>query len=428
MANIGINKSKDTYYTRCTTRTRHGKLARFNIPYVGSYVKNSNPPKPTRKRNSNAEAKALRLLQDIERCHAENLEANLTTVPNLHSAHIKLKEQLHKKKLVKLDDSDNELFTLKNFFKFCLSREEERVGAKSNSITIDTYNKWKNVARLATEYYSSISVHDIREITVDHANQYRDHRMTICASSTVQSEVKYLRNVFFERAIDRRLLHVNPFRKTKVTVNKSEVEDRRLVINPIILEQVDSVITNFNWRLYWNLVRWTGARASEPLKLKWKAVSFADGRIIMPAPKTAKMGVPQRKMPLYEGLLPILEEAFNRQNKPSPESYVIQDICNLPKSNREDKSRPAKNCGTDIKRFIKQAGVIPWPKPLQNLRVTREDELMKSEEYSAQAIHAFIGHSNQTYLKNYQACLTDEDFVPLSKRQNTDSAILEPAP
>tara|TARA_R110002020_G_scaffold52020_1_gene146705 strand:- start:580 stop:1755 length:1176 start_codon:yes stop_codon:yes gene_type:complete len=391
-------------------------------------VKNSNPPKPTRKRNSNAEAKVLRLLQDIETCHAENLEANLTTVPNLNSAHVKLKEQLHKQKLVKLDDSDNELFNMEKFFQFCIDRAEERVGAKSNSITRDTHSKWKNVARIATEYFSGEGVTDLREITVDHANAYRDHRLTIRASSTVQSEIKYLRHVFFEKAIDRRLLHANPFRKTKVIVKKSEIEDRRFVVNPIILEQVDSVITNFNWRLYWNLVRWTGSRASEPLKLKWKAVSFEDGRLIMPAPKTEKMGVPQRKMPLYDELLPILEEAFNRQNKPSPESYVVQDICNLPKSNREDKSRPAKNCGTDIKRFIKQAEVTPWPKPLQNLRVTREDELLKSGEYSTQAVHAFIGHSNQTYLKNYQASLTDEDFVPVSKRQNTDSEILEPAP
>ena len=427
MANIGTNRAKNTHYTRCTIRNRYGKLQRFSIPYVGSYVKNSNPPKPTRKRSSNAEAKILRLLQDIERCFTENIEANFNSVPALAGADEILKRKLVKHELVKLGESDAKLYKLDDFFEFCLDREELRIGAESNSITKSTFDKWHYTAAAAKDFFNHAGITDIRDVTPDHANEFRDHRLKNRAASTVHSDVKYLRTVFFKKAVDRRLLHINPFKKTKVILDKNQIADRRQVINPLILEKVGASITNFNWKLYWHLVRWTGARASEPLKLKWRAVCFGTRRITMPAPKTAKMGVPVRQLPIFDELLPILEEAFHRQKRPSPESYVVCDISNLPATNREDKSRPAKNLGTDINRFIRKAGVEPWAKPLQNLRVTREDELLKSGDYSDQAVHAFIGHSSQTYLKNYQAALTDQDFIPKSQRQRVSESVMEKA-
>jgi hypothetical protein len=50
------------------------------------------------------------------------------------------------------------------------------------------------------------------------------------------------------------------------------------------------------------------------------------------------------------------------------------------------------------------------------MRVTRENELMQSLEYRADAVHAFIGHSKDTCEANYKT-LSDDDFVPLSQRQ-----------
>ena len=57
----------------------------------------------------------------------------------------------------------------------------------------------------------------------------------------------------------------------------------------------------------------------------------------------------------------------------------------------------------------------PWPKPLQNLRVSRENELLQEGEYRADAIHAFIGHSEATFKSNYKK-LNDADFMPKSQR------------
>jgi hypothetical protein len=72
-----------------------------------------------------------------------------------------------------------------------------------------------------------------------------------------------------------------------------------------------------------------------------------------------------------------------------------------------------KNIGKD--RGVRER-LQAWPRLSQNMRVTRENELLQSLEYRADAVHAFIGHSKDTYEANYKT-LSDDDFVPLSQRQ-----------
>ncbi len=59
------------------------------------------------------------------------------------------------------------------------------------------------------------------------------------------------------------------------------------------------------------------------------------------------------------------------------------------------------------------------------MRVTRENELMQSLEYRTDAVHAFIGHSKDTYEANYKT-LSDDDFVPLSQRHFDRSTTQRP--
>ena len=105
-------------------------------------------------------------------------------------------------------------------------------------------------------------------------------------------------------------------------------------------------------------------------------------------------GKESRMIPMFPELKPYLEEAFE-QAAPETE-FVINRYrsCNA-------------NLRTQLMRIIKRAGMKPWPKPFQNLRSTRETELM--EKFPARVVCGWIGNSEAIALKHYLQ-VTDDDF------------------
>lgn len=97
---------------------------------------------------------------------------------------------------------------------------------------------------------------------------------------------------------------------------------------------------------------------------------------------------------MFSELKPCLEEAFE-QAAPGTE-FVINRYrsCNA-------------NLRTEFMRIIKRAGMKPWPKPFQNLRSTRETELM--EKFPAHVVCGWIGNSEAIALKHYLQ-VTDDHF------------------
>ena len=68
---------------------------------------------------------------------------------------------------------------------------------------------------------------------------------------------------------------------------------------------------------------------------------------------------------------------------------------------------PNQNLRTQLGRIIQKAGLTPWPRPFQNLRSTRETELM--EHYPAHVVCAWIGNSEAVARKHYLQ-VTDPHF------------------
>ena len=65
------------------------------------------------------------------------------------------------------------------------------------------------------------------------------------------------------------------------------------------------------------------------------------------------------------------------------------------------------NLRTQLNRIIKRAGLNPWPKPFQNLRSTRETELV--EKYPLHVVCSWIGNSQLVAAKHYLQ-VTDDHF------------------
>ncbi len=85
-------------------------------------------------------------------------------------------------------------------------------------------------------------------------------------------------------------------------------------------------------------------------------------------------------------LLPLLEDAFELAEDGS--EFVIERC--------RDKGN---NPRTQLNRIIRKAGVSPWPKLWQNLRSSRETELV--DQYPVQAVTAWLGNSPAVALRHY---------------------------
>ncbi len=134
---------------------------------------------------------------------------------------------------------------------------------------------------------------------------------------------------------------------------------------------------------------------SESLALKWGDIDWANNRVRVPSPKTEHIpGKESRIIPMFPELRPYLEKAFE-QAEPGTE-YVITryrggDV----------------NLRTQLERIIKRAGLQPWGKIWQNLRSTRETELMES--YPAHVVCQWIGNSEAVAKRHYLQ-VTDDHF------------------
>ena len=307
--------------------------------------------------------------------------------------------------------------------------EKDQLSCDAGYLVQSTVEKRKRVVKRFLEYIErehKTKDYDIRKIDFKIAEGFRDFRLleNEISEHFVRAEIKWIRG-YFRKITTNGLIKRNPFDGVKVSI-KLDQDDRRVFIPSILLDEIEAWLKKHkrhSWYVYWALVRWTGCRKTECLQLKWSDIDWTNETISMPSPKTRRTGKTHRKMPIYidSPLLEILEDLFDYQGEPK-KGYVVRNLLRLGDNERDGVKWEQKNPSTSLEWFIIQAGVAPWAKLMQNLRVTRENELLQSGEYRPEAIHQFIGHSRKTFEANYTR-LNDDDFKPRS-RLKTEIVIL----
>lgn len=125
--------------------------------------------------------------------------------------------------------------------------------------------------------------------------------------------------------------------------------------------------------------------------IQWGDVDWEKDRIRVDSPKTGPHTIPN-----FPELRPHLEKAWDEA--PEGTEYVIT------------RYRDANaNLRTQLTRIIKKAKLSPWPKLFQNLRSTRETELL-NEGWKIHQVCAWIGNSQPVALEHYLQ-VTDADFA-----------------
>ncbi|MDG2469176.1 MAG: tyrosine-type recombinase/integrase [Pirellulaceae bacterium] len=319
---------------------------------------------------------------------------------------------------------------LVRYFGFEFSRTKKGSSKKSTDFLVQDVSR-KHIASCGT---------DIREITEETIEEYILFRKTHDeASQEYIKKEKGRISGYFKKACKRKLITINPVADITISVDATEKGRNRVVVPAEKLDRIESWYEQqevkyeaenkpkrlrlrfHGYRIFFLLHRYIGNRKNEILQLRWSDIKTEERvqKIQLRQPKTEKKSGKYREMPIYAELIPILKAEAAYQEKVdgvSPwgsDTFVVRWILNLHDNNRSKVIWRNVNPSTDLAKHIKKAGVERWAKLSQNLRVTREHELLRQGKYSQAAIHAFIGHDPATYESWYKT-MTEDDFLPLS--------------
>ncbi len=236
----------------------------------------------------------------------------------------------------------------------------------------------------------------IDRVTVADADSYRAHMIgSGLARATVAKRLRYARH-FFEVAKRRGMVRSNPFEHMKRGTITTNPERRVFVPGEIVQKVIDS-IPDPQWKLLIALGRWGGLRVpSEALALTWRDVDFAGKRFVVRASKTEHhQGGGVRIVPMFPELVEPFQAVFDTALE--GDTYVITRYRSA-----------GQNLRTQFLRYIEAAGAKPWPKPWQNLRVSRATEL--ADEFPSHVCAGWLGHS-EVVADSFYRMTTDEHFA-----------------
>lgn len=223
------------------------------------------------------------------------------------------------------------------------------------------------------------------------------------AVATISMFIKKARQ-FFADAVDRELLAKNPFKAVKAGVQVNAARMRYVPVATV--EAVMAKAPSLQCKLVLALARYAGLRCpSELVSLTWADVNFEDNKIHLCSSKTKKQGKGERFVPINVRLASLLTKALSAA--PERSQKVVLGI--------DDST----NMRTQIERFCEAAGVSPWPKALQNLRLSCETDWMVSDGVALAC--KWSGNTPEVAMRHYHL-VRDEDFERVRLRSADSSA------
>jgi integrase len=256
----------------------------------------------------------------------------------------------------------------------------------------NTVRNYKTTKRLLVEHFGGDQ--PIRMINSGHAKDYREWLLKKYARATVAREVKRARQ-FFEYAKDCGSIETNPFIKVKAGSQKN-TKRKAFVGGQVVAKVLESLPDNL-WRLALVLTRYGGLRIpSEISRLTWADIDWAGRCFTLHVPKKEHIdGHETRVVPIFPEVEPYLRQAFDEA--PAGSLHVLPT-----------RFHNEGYVYAGVKRAVKLVGVEKWPKLLQNLRASRETELML--QYPAHIVHAWLGNSKEVAEDHY-LMVTPEDIM-----------------
>ena len=204
---------------------------------------------------------------------------------------------------------------------------------------------------------------------------------------------------FFAAAVHRGLIEKNPFAHIRGLTVRPNLE-RRMFVPAESVNRILDTIPCPQFRLLVALARWSGLRIpTEALALRWSDIDLPNGRMIVRSPKTAHhKGGGVRIVPVFPEVRPFLQELWDSLPEGAPDRVFTRF---------RDGNGTGLNLRTQFNRYCERAGVVPWPKPFQNMRASRATEL--ADMFPSHVCAAWLGHTERIADTFYRS-VTDAHF------------------
>ena len=198
---------------------------------------------------------------------------------------------------------------------------------------------------------------------------------------------------FFRAAVKNGLIDRNPFEDEVSTVTGN---DERLFLVPAeSIERCIEVTPCEDWRIILAFARYAGMRSHETRIQRWDHIDFSNRTMTVRSYKNSRIGVELvlRKCPIFPELMPHLMRA--KKLAPDDAEYV------------QTRYSYNANILTTLEKIVSRAGLARWPKLMQNLRATRETELLA--HYPEKDVTSWLGNSPTVASRHY-AMTTQASF------------------
>jgi integrase len=232
----------------------------------------------------------------------------------------------------------------------------------------------------------SITAEQLRDWIEGLAESMQPNTVATYASITKQ---------FFAWAMREKLLEKNPAVSMRVAFARSE----RLVEVPAeaVWRIIDAAELSGEGdvAMALRLARWGGLRAGEILRVQVQDVVPEQDRFRVRDTKREHTGHGQRWVPIFPELEPLRKSV--RRTSQSVDDPLLPSLtsCSV--------------MGHRAKRLARGQGIPPWPRFWQNMRATRETELMDDPSNSIKDVCLWIGNSPSVAMEHY-AMVRGESF------------------
>ena len=266
------------------------------------------------------------------------------------------------------------------------------------SVKDNTRIRYSQTKRLLIEHFGkdqpldSITPHDADKYRVWLETKESKHGKPY-STAKVSKEVQ-ITKMFFKQAIRWSMIPSNPFEGVRAGAQTNQ--DRKYYLTPEDAHKLLEMAPDSEWRCIIALARFGGLRCpSEVLGVQWGDIDWEQGRMLVRSPKTERhIGKAERIIPLFPELRSVLTQAFVLA--PEGSMYVTGRF-----------GGTNANLGTQFKRIIVRAGLIPWPRLFNAMRASRATEL--AAEYPAAICTAWMGHTQAIGEVHYHM-VRDSDF------------------
>ncbi len=267
-----------------------------------------------------------------------------------------------------------------------------------------TMMKYKGVRKHLIDHFGENR--PIKSLTAADAKEFRAYLIQKGKSENTIRKICGVSKTFINLAIDKELLTKNPF--DGVPSAFVPTRERHYYVTKEDIEKVIAECPDDEWKLIIALARYGGLRTpSETFALTWDDISWNKDRFYVRSPKTERFaGKEGRMVPIFPELRPYLYKCAESAERGA--QLVIT------------KHRPnSHNLRTRFHSIITRAGLKPWEKVFQNLRSSRETELV--ERFPIQTVVAWLGNSPKVALQSYLQ-VRESDFDKAIESDATGAA------